>query len=96
MKRRSPLANQSGQSMVEYLLVTGVVIALILGVFTILENTEFIYNKLTKPLVAFLKYNYKYGDQNALGWDEGGGPRKHVQISRPNEGSSFRIFIPDR
>ncbi len=93
--RRSRLSNQSGQSMVEYLLVTAVVVLITLGVFTLMENTEYIYKNLTSPLVAYLKFNYKYGDRNASGWDEGAGPRRHIQISRPNQGQSFRIFIPD-
>ncbi len=93
-QRRGRLSSESGQSMVEYILMTGVIILIVLAVFTLMENTQYIYKNLTSPLVAFLKYNYKYGDQNALGWDETGGPRRHIQISRPAAGETFRIFIP--
>lgn len=92
LKRVRRRKGESGQSMVEYLLVTIVVVLIVLGVFTLFENTELIFTRLTSPLVSFLKYNYKYGHKDALGWDEGT-PRKHIQIAEPG-GDTFRIFIP--
>lgn len=82
--------------MVEYLLLTGVVILAIIGVFTILQQRDYFFTRITSPLYSFLKFNYKYADKDALGWDEAGsgGPRRHIQMSQPNEGQNFKLFLP--
>ena len=92
--RRSGIVGQSGQSMVEYILLTGVIVIGVGILFALLKAREFFFNKITKPIFAYIKYSYKYGDKDALGWDEGGTPRKHIQISQPNEGQNFRLFLP--
>lgn len=88
------LRSQSGQSMVEYILLTSVVVSAIVLLMRLLEDRELVFTTITKPIVSFIKYNYKYGDPNALGWDEARGPRNHVQISKPNGPQNFRLFLP--
>lgn len=88
------LRRQEGQTMVEYLLLTTVIVTLVVVMFRLFGARELIFGRITKPLVAYLKYNYKYGDRKALGWDEGN-PRNHIQISEPNRGENFRIFITE-
>ena len=84
---------ESGQSVVEYLLVLAVIVGGILLVMKLLKESNFFHKKFTEPLVKHITYNYKYGDPNAQGWDEGS-PKLHIQISRPNEGQTFRLFQP--
>ena len=86
---------ESGQSMMEYILVVFLVVTAVLFAFGWLRERDFIFKQIAAPVVAFIKYNYKYGDKDALGWDEPRGPKKHAQISKPDpDGSNFRIFIP--
>lgn len=89
---------QGGQAIVEYLLLTAVVLGLFMFVMNRLQTDDYFFKKLISPLVQELKYNYKYGDALALGWDESdsGGPRKSIQISKPNDGQTFRMFIPKK
>ena len=94
-RRTRPGSGQSGQTMVEYILLTAVIVLGIILFFALLRDAEFIWKRLSEPVIGYIKYNYKYGDPNALGWDEGGGPRKHIQIAQPNAGQTFRIFLPE-
>jgi uncharacterized protein (UPF0333 family) len=91
--KRNILRNQKGQSVFEYMLVLLVVIGAVLLVMGLLKKSNFFYKKVTEPLVKHITYNYKYGDSGAQGWDEGN-PKLHIQISRPNEGQTFRLFQP--
>lgn len=91
---RIPLRNQRGQTMVEYLLLTAVIMTLVVVMFRLFSARELIYGRITRPIVAYLKYSYKYGDRKALGWDEGN-PKNHIQISEPNRGQTFKIFITE-
>lgn len=84
---------ESGQTMVEYVLIMFVVVTAMVFILGQLKKNEFFYKKVTEPLVKHITYNYKYGDPSAQGWDEGN-PKKHLQISRPGEGQTFRLFQP--
>jgi hypothetical protein len=77
----------------EYMLVLLAIVSGILILMGLLKKSNFFYKKVTEPLVKHITYNYKYGDPNAQGWDEGS-PKLHIQISRPNEGQTFRLFQP--
>lgn len=84
---------QRGQTILEYVLVTTIVLGAFLAVTNYLKKSEFFFNKVTQPIMGYLRYNYKYADQNSRGWDEGS-PRRHIVISKPNEGQTFRLFKP--
>lgn len=86
---------QAGQTTIEYILMMAVVLGIVMGMMTILNRDKFFFKQLVQPIVSYMRYNYKYGDHNALGWDEGGGPRKHIQISEPGAGETFRLFVPE-
>lgn len=87
-------AGQSGQTMVEYMLLTFIVVVIISALFMVLKEREALFKAITAPAVAYIKYGYKYGDKDALGWDEGN-PRKHVQQSASqNDSRNFRLFLP--
>jgi len=92
--RRRP--NQKGQAVLEYILLSAIIMGMVFLVLGRLKSGDYFFKNFTAPLVQYLKFNYKYGDQNALGWDESdtGGPRRHIQISTPNDGQTFRMFIP--
>jgi hypothetical protein len=80
--------------MVEYMLLTAVVVIGAVLVFSLLQERDYFFTRITKPMVGYLKYNYKYGDKDSQGWDEGGSPRQHIQISKPNDGQNFKLFLP--
>lgn len=79
--------------MVEYLLTMLVVVGGIIFILGKLKENKFFYKKFTAPLVKHITYNYKYADPSAQGWDEGN-PKRHIQISEPNRGQTFRLFQP--
>lgn len=93
-RRRRNAKNERGQTIVEYILVMSLVVGLLVGVMSYLKKSEFIFKNFTAPMLSYLRFNYKYGDPSALGWDEIGGPRKHIQISKPSSGRTFRLFKP--
>jgi len=93
LRSRGKLRCQKGQSVVEYLLVLAVIVSAVLLVLGLLRESDFFFKRVTEPLVRHITYNYKYGDPRSQGWDEGS-PRLHIQISRPNEGQTFRLFQP--
>ena len=92
-KLRLRLQNQRGQSIVEYMLVLFVIVSALMLVMSLMKKSNFFYKNISEPLVKHITYNYKYGDSKAQGWDEGT-PKLHIQISRPNEGQTFRMFQP--
>jgi len=87
------IRGQRGQSILEYMLVLCVIMSAVLLVISLMKKSHFFYKNISEPLVRHITYNYKYGDPKAQGWDEGS-PKLHIQISRPNEGQTFRLFQP--
>jgi hypothetical protein len=85
---------QSGQSIIEYVLVLCAVVGAILFVLAKLKESNYFYKRLTEPLVRHMVYNYKYADPSAQGWDEGTA-RNHIQIQQPT-GVTFRLFQPQQ
>jgi hypothetical protein len=73
------------------MLVLMVIVSALLLVIGLMKKSNFFFKNVTEPLVKHITYNYKYGDPRAQGWDEGS-PKRHIQISRPNEGQTFRLF----
>lgn len=92
---RKPFGNERGQSVVEYILMMGLIVTIVMVLFGQMKKNQFFFNKFTKPIVSHMIYNYKYGDPAAQGWDEGN-PRKHIQISQPNANATFRLFQPEK
>ena len=88
-----PLKNEKGQSFVEYILVMFVIVTGVIFVMGLLKKNEFFYKRFTEPMVKYSVYNYKYADPVAQGWDEGT-PSAHIQISKPNDENTFRLFQP--
>ena len=95
MKKKSRKQQQAGQAILEYVLVTTVVLAALLAVTVKLKQSDYFFKNITQPIVGYLAYSYKYADPVAQGWDEGT-PSKHIQISKPNDGQTFRLFKPSR
>ena len=89
---KKTLKNQEGQTMLEYILMLFLIVGVVVGVIKWLKSSEFFFKKISQPMMSYLRYNYKYGDPTARGWDEGGA-KKHVQISVP-DGQTFRMFVP--
>jgi hypothetical protein len=92
---RGRLRDERGQSVVEYILVLFLVVSSFILIMGKLKKDQFFFKKFTEPMVKHITYNYKYGDPRAQGWDESS-PRLHIQISRPNDGQTFRLFQPDK
>ncbi len=92
-RRRQSLRKDSGQTMVEYVLIMFVVVTALVFILGKLKQSQFFYKKVTEPLIQHITYNYKYGDPTSQGWDENT-PKRHIQISKPGDGNTFRLFQP--
>ena len=97
-KRKKRKLGQKGQAIVEYILVMAVIITLLIVAMQYLRNSEYFFKNLTSPMVAYMRYSYKYGDQKAQGWDETN-PTRHIIMNNgdTDEGGSpknFKFFIP--
>ncbi len=91
------MKGESGQTIVEYILVSGVIVIAILALFQLFRDREYFFNELTSPAVYYLKFNYKYGHRDALGWDEVdlGGPRKNIlQTTGTADSRNFHLYKP--
>jgi hypothetical protein len=82
----------SGQSTVEYVLVTAVVVSGILMAFRALSELK-ITEKITAKFQTDFAMTYKYGHPKARGFDEGT-PEYHPRINAG--GTNFRIFLNPR
>lgn len=80
--------NESGQAIVEYILIMAVVV----GIFVVVSQgigRMNLANSLMAPLNKEFANTYKYGHPLAQGWDEGT-PYYHPRIT---DKDNFRIFI---
>ena len=81
--------NQSGQALVEYILL----IAIVIGVYSAVLNTlgkSSGFELMKKPFTREYRYTYQYGNAKARGQDNGG-PTYLPQHHDPQ--NNFRIFI---
>ena len=87
---RSESNGESGQAVLEYILLMTVVVSAYLIVARGIARAG-VAEKLMRPLSQNFAYTYKYGHPKARGYDEGE-PQMHVRIY---DGShrNFRIFI---
>lgn len=81
------MKSQSGQAVLEYILLLTVVVSLFGVIASTLGKVD-IGGKLLGPLSGDFAHAYRYGHPKALGYDDGG-PKKHP---RAIGGDSFRIF----
>lgn len=85
-----------GQAVLEYILVTAIIVGIMVLAMGRWRNQDYFFKNFVSPIVQYLKYNYKYADDRTLGWDESSAPKRHIQISEPNDGETFRMFIPHK
>jgi uncharacterized protein (UPF0333 family) len=81
--------DESGQAVVEYLLLLSVIVSAYVGVARYLTTSGFT-QKLTTPITGAFAATYRYGDPKAKG-PEDGSPDRHPRAE--NGQDSFRIFI---
>ncbi|MGE4234480.1 MAG: hypothetical protein AB7F43_14235 [Bacteriovoracia bacterium] len=91
---RQKKRTQSGQAVVEYVLL----LVLVVGMLFLLSNQlPRLLATLEEPFKSDFKYAYKYGDSKARGYDDddGSGPVRHPRIY---SAGNFRIFSrgPDK
>jgi hypothetical protein len=89
----SPARDESGQAVVEYVLLLSITFSLFLIVAKGLSVFK-VEEKLLRPLSVSYAAAYRYGHPEALGFEDGG-PKKHPRAIAPGT-ESFRIFINPR
>jgi len=87
MKNNS--TNQSGQAIVEYILLISIVVGLFLIVSRGLNQGNLAV-VITKPIKEDYAKVYKYGHPKASGVDDPEGPARHPRFEGSN---SFRLYI---
>ena len=78
---------ESGQSLVEYVLLIGIVVSL---VFLLMPFLPRYFERVQSYVGDRYKSSYRYGDPRAKGWDEGG-PTSHVRADVAG-GNNLRMF----
>ncbi len=81
--------SESGQSLVEYILLLMIVVSAYTAIMKLLGNTP-VLTALKKPFTQDYKYTYDYGHADARGQSDGG-PIYIPQCSAADQ--NFRIFI---
>jgi hypothetical protein len=82
--------DQSGQAVLEYVLLLSITFVLFLVVTRGLSRFR-VEEKLLSPISKTYAATYRYGHPEAKGYDDGG-PYKHPRALAPGT-ESFRIFI---
>jgi Flp pilus assembly pilin Flp len=81
--------NESGQAVVEYILLLAVVASVYILMGKALASSG-LGNLLMTPITGDFARTYQYGRHDALGFDDGG-PKNHPR-ARGGDGN-FRLFI---
>lgn len=88
------LSSRSGQAVMEYLLLLGVVVSMAVIVMAFFREFR-IQERITKPFTAEYAAVYQYGHPQAKGPDSDEGASKHPRVDN-NQNDNFRIFMnPD-
>lgn len=83
------MKQNSGQAVLEYILLLSIVISLYTAMLGLLSKSN-VMLALKKPLEKDFKFTYQYGHPKARGQNDGGGP---LYIPQHHEDQNFRIFI---
>jgi hypothetical protein len=83
------LKNESGQAVVEYILLLMTVVGMWAAIMGWASRTKFA-ERLMKPITGSYAAAYQLGDINAVGFEEGT-PKRHARFFGCEE--CFRIFI---
>ena len=86
--KKGTLNNESGQAVMEYVLLLVIVTMVFLVVLRGIEGLD-LMTKLMRPLQQTFARTYQYGHPEAKGFDDGG-PEKHA---RARGGDNFRLFM---
>lgn len=84
-------SRQSGQSLVEYVLLTAMIAGMVSLLFGMMPRA---LNALEAPIKVGLPLAYKYGDPKACGYEDAtapcnGAPERHPRYP---SGDNFRLF----
>ena len=91
MKTNCQKNAQSGQAVLEYILLLSIVVSLFVLASKRLSDMN-ILGTLAKPFKNEYRYVYQYGHKDARGQDDGG-PKYIPQYNSESDTQNFRIFI---
>ena len=87
--KHKPLQNESGQAVIEYVLLIAVVVTAFVLVMQWVTDIG-LAQKLTKPITGTFAATYRYGHPKAKGFEDGA-PENHPRAVGGE--NNFRIFI---
>ena len=88
LKTLSPRLDESGQSVVEYVLILSIIVGFYMGLIQVIDKAR-LAERLAGPVVGSFAKTYKYGHPLAKGYDDGT-PEKHPRASGDGK---IRLFI---
>ncbi len=83
--------NESGQSVIEYVLILSIIVSFYMGLVTVIDKAR-LAERLAGPVVGSYAKTYKYGNPTAKGYDEGS-PENHPRATADGK---VRLFINPR
>lgn len=92
MNARQELDSESGQAVIEYILLLSMVVAIFIAVSQGLTRAG-LTKLLMTPLTGNFSRAYQYGHPEALGYEDGG-PKNHPWAESGE--NSFRFFLNPR
>lgn len=94
LKKTSRVADRSGQSTVELILLLSAISAFSLLIVQGFRKYN-LAGLITRPLTTSFKYTYQYGHPDARGFDDPDGPKMHPRVVG-GDPTNLRIFINPR
>lgn len=86
------MRGESGQAMLEYILLLAIVAGFVVIVFRGLDEIA-LQDSILEPLQKQYAHVYQFGHEKAKGFGESGGPIMHPRIPPSAADGNFRIFI---
>lgn len=84
--------NQSGQAVMEYVLLLTVVSLMYLFASSYLRGSA-VGKSISNPIQKDFAFAYRYGHPKARGLDDPDGPKLHPRISSSYAAGNFRLYI---
>lgn len=92
LKKTGIARDQSGQAVIEYILLLSVIVSFVMIFRKGIERFD-LANKLARPVVSSFAAAYQFGHPKAKGFDSNGGPAFHPRAPSTQGEGNYRLFI---
>jgi Flp pilus assembly pilin Flp len=92
---KSPLKNEEGQAVTEYILLTSILVAAVVALMTALNQYQ-VGPKLITFFTGDFAHSYQYGNPLSKGYSDGGPTHHPRAVTTDASLDNFRIFLVDQ